>query len=163
MISSDCRSTSGSQPNGRAPLQRLQAVCVAGLRSRCLILLARNVEPAAHCARLLTGRRRVQPDAAPSSHRNGSCKQSVIRNTLVPGTACRTNAGADLSLSPASSALAGRGNFSHLRGNRAIGIHRDVKGEVYVEVRCSPVADYWEAEGPGCLHAGLAVEGGSIR
>jgi len=68
-----------------------------------------------------------------------------------------------MSLSPASSALAGRGNFSHLRGNRAIGIHRDVKGEVYVEVRCRPVADYREGEGPGCLHTGLAVEVGIIR
>ena len=90
-------------------------------------------------------RRRVQPDAAPNSHRRGNPQwklQAVYHpQSFTPGTACRTNAGAGRSLSPASSALAGRGYFSHLRGNRTIGIHRDVKGEVYVEVRSRPVAD----------------------
>ena len=45
--------------------------------------------------------------------------------------------------------MAGRVHVSHLRGNRAIGIHREVEGDVYIEVRRRPLADHREGEGVG--------------
>src|SRR5262245_30932904 len=63
----------------------------------------------------------------------------------------------------ASSALARRRSLGHHRGNRAIGIDREVKGEVYEEVRYRAVADYREGDGPGLLDTDLAVEDEIIR
>ena len=67
------------------------------------------------------------------------------------GAADHAGVGLALSASPAASALAGHGYVFHKRGDRAVGIQREVGNDLQGEVRRCPLADEHEGFEDGCL------------